>query len=267
MSNSVLSGLRQFAVIDPATDTAVVLTRLTSDSTYEPANIQTESTDGAVYGGRDYNIDIGFYDADSAKLAQLKTWMENDTPVQCVALGIKAVLHWFEPTTISTNSMLNPNARDGASSSRIVLTTQNPLSDIKQGINFLKAAIWRDSFGSYTPPRTIVSAGDPPSASVYGQAIEVTAQTVTVEFPFPFEGATVFGGMDADAAITATIIAKNAAGSTLSSQALSGAGREVGSLTLPANTYSVAFQFVSATADEAANITARIDGITTYTPN
>jgi len=261
----MIGGIKQFAVINPETDEVVVLKNISAESTYDPQIIETEDTTGAMEGGKETNLEIIFYDADSAKISLLNTWMTQNTPVQCSGWGYQGAVMWHEAVTIHNTSELNPNARDGLQASTLRFYSVNPFQDIKVGRNLFKTAAWqptegRQSGGEYEAKRAIES-------SVFdslGTTFDSSATYSGIEFLFPFEGVPITFAVTPEAGRQATprIIAKSST-ATLETEtgAQSNAGERTApiSITTPANTYKIELLVALDAAGEANQATARLD--------
>jgi hypothetical protein len=182
------TGLLQVAIIDPATDDHVIITRPYPDTELTPELIQTETATGSIFGGKDWTPVIVFGSVDDEVLTQLEEWIDEQTPLLFVALFVQSVLFWNVPTALSqANSDLQSNARDGVQSSRVQFTAIAPDPDVYHNQNLLKAILHRNADGrtqptdgSYTPLRA-----DSGTASNFGTT---ASNIVTEEVYFPFEG-------------------------------------------------------------------------------
>jgi hypothetical protein len=262
----MISGIKQIAVI--ANDTVVLCKKLTADSSIAPENIPSDDASGTVWGGKSWVADIGLYDGD---ISQLQQWMISNTEVQVVGLGQQGCWFWYEPTTISENSILNPNARDGLSPSRLILTRVNPLADIGNGVNIFKAVAKTPDSGfptdsAYNPKRAFNAPGD---FFEFGSSLEVDGSFRGIEFLFPFEGVTLNFSLKAGAGETvrARIVAKSDT-TTLATEtgsASSAGGVGSASLVTPAGTYLIELSADGSNAQTATEAVARVDGFTAYT--
>lgn len=256
-----LSGIKAVALINPTNNDTVVLNRIGSESTYTPEITQTETTDGVVYGGGSHTLDITFYDADSAKLSQLREWQSLDTPLIAVAYGLQGNLIWNEPTAMQSLVALTPNAREGASAHSFTMVTFVPNGIVKKGVNVCKAVMWRDNSGSYPVPQLTGA-----NASNYGANFASVLTSATLAFPFPFEGARLSAGFTTSGIISsASLIVKNAAGTTLSTQAFTGSPRSTASVVVPAGGFTVELVTNVSGAGGVNNISIRVDGSTDFT--
>lgn len=245
----LLGGINQFAVINEEEDEVVVLKRISSESTYDPQIIGSETTTGEIEGGADSTLEVVFYDSETEKIDKLTKWMIENVPVQVVGVGYKGALMWYEAVTISNTSNLNPNARDGASTFTLRFISVNPFQDVKVGINLFKAAAYkpdegRQPGGTYQAKRAV---GGAENFSAYGTAYEGGGG---IEFLFPFEGVKLT--FDADASDDLSIIAKSAS-ATLATETDS----EEVELTTPANTYKIELSVASGSVSDAV---CRLDG-------
>jgi len=233
---------------------------------YTPENIATDSTDGQVYGGQSHTLDVQFSDADSALIDQLYDWMDADTELIAVALGLQTNLLWYEPVTINPNSLLNTNARDGVSVNQLIIDSIGDDLDIKVGVNLLKANVFRAVSGNYTPPR--VSSAQTITASNYGATLTASASgSLATDIAFPFDGQRIDFGVDNATGQNMTVQPLDVDGNTIGSAFTSSvvSSRRVGSGTTPAGTAYLRVTLSTSSALAYASITLRVDGRNVFT--
>lgn len=238
--SKVIGGWIRGSLYDPATGDTVQFNRISTDiSEFNFPNVENETATGVIYGGKDIELMIGFLESDG--LAQLKTWLEDGTPLQAFIEGENQNIVWEESEELIFERGVNPNARDGVTvhMAQLVNVSDDPNIDPITNI----AQLSQYSFGG--------SLNDE-------------------EIPMPIEGATVQAGADyaGVTSTTLTIEALDFAGSVLDSTTTSvGAdGRFTASLLLPSNTYKINVEFNSGSDGgiTLSNETVRLDGDSSF---
>lgn len=238
----LIGGWVRSAVYDPANGDTVQFNKLDPESCdFNHPAIQNETASGQIYGGRDIELIVGFFESDG--LAQLKTWQEDGTTVQAVVEGESQDVLFHISEEMDFERGVLANARDGVAGHIVTLIT---VGEAPPAVPILNIASNSDIF-----------TGDSDT------------------FPFPIEGATIKAAADYASVTTPVDLVIEARdygtdgtdGSVLASDTTSvtGAGRFTASVDLPANTYAVFVNFASNTGSATiTNKTIRSDGGTAY---
>ena len=265
MSN-LIGGLKKVCVYDPGSGDRVVLFPISAATTDTPTNpITSDTPTGAVSGGKEYPYTIGFFDGTATASGNpsyselLESWQNNDTPVRAVLLYQNAVRFWNEDTCIDGYIESQAiNARDGVSPFSISLITVRNDPDIYLGINLLWAAMRRGADGTQFADADFVPVRMVPAGDERWRVVPIIRMTVNsgtlgdpgvIKFVFPFPGETVFFGSQTfqdppDSPFR--LIARNYAGTSLGTQTYS---TGIQSFALPANTYTLEFEYTDDGAD------------------
>lgn len=234
----ITHGLRRVAIYDPTTGTTVRGTLEADNSQFERGEVEPDARDatgGAWFAGDVSRLRLRVKDL--SLLSQLETWRAADTRLSAAVEGVSLGILWTETDRLS---MLRPVTVQGRAQGRA---------------DFFDLEMVREGHGEHAIYRLVnlLSHKADASGASYDQSIV-----------FPVAGATVTAAVDNTAASgTLTIIAKNYAGSTLSSASTTLAnGRASASLTLPANTYTVQVTVTSGTS--ISDISLRLDGSTEH---
>ena len=104
----IIDGISDIAVYDPATGTAVEITKVIantfefSKTDYETG--ETSPTGGIPYQGDSSSCSFSFLDPDGSISNQLRIWKQARTRVSFVAIGPSVAVQWYEKDHITLNS-------------------------------------------------------------------------------------------------------------------------------------------------------------------
>ena len=259
-----IQGLLRAVIFDPATGDKVDLRLFSPESAVPVEPRQTETADGAIFGGRFRNIELVFFDLPTGARARLEGWENASTPIQMVALTATGVLFVLEemPVTGFVDS-LNVNARDGVSPYRVAINIEHWPHFVHYGQNFLKAVCKQrsdnrtqtDATALFIPKVRIGGLG----RLVLDEFAAPEGEAVQLKFPFPIPGVQIFVQGDT-----------NAGPSSIAVRQLNFAGTDIGSptgvpttgtvvpITTDANIFSLQFDLP---ADDVSRIQASIRNI------
>lgn len=136
------------SLYDPATGTVVQLNSIHQDSEFSISGADEEDAVGnGVYLGDEATLDLYFYDKEPAKITQLRTWQENETPLRLAAVGTRSNILWNESVAITFQEprSFTPQSR---SVSMIHMSAKGVKLPIWQGKNLLHGAILLKGFSS-----------------------------------------------------------------------------------------------------------------------
>lgn len=235
--SKLIGGWERAAVYDPATGDTVQFNKLSADaSDFNHPNITNETASGQIYGGRDIELIIGFFESDG--ISQLETWMNDGTPIQAVVEGTSQDVLFHESEEPDFERGVLANARDGVAGHVVTLIT---VGETPPAVPILNMASNSDIF-----------SGD--SGTI----------------PYPIEGATIKVAADYSSVSTPVdliIEAQDYGGNTLAADTTSVTGddRFTAELELPADTYQIFVNFVGNSGSASVtDKTIRSDGDTAY---
>lgn len=92
----MFTGIQKISVYDPATGTTVQLNNVAPEGEFSDGKFADESSSGQMlYAGDDASFEFMTLGEESG-LSQIETWMENETEVRLVALGLDQHILWYE---------------------------------------------------------------------------------------------------------------------------------------------------------------------------
>lgn len=199
-----IKAIHRLSLYDPATGDVVLLNRLSTDGGYEKEPIATEVSDGTIFGGYTHTLTAIFFDMPGGARAQLETWEEAGTELNCVGLSDTGAMLWYHPTEMTGFiDSLQTNARDGVSPFQFELTTSVPYADIYTGTNILRAAMKRNDIGrtqydqteKYAPLRVHIRNNASWELENFGITTSGSGTDgVALRFPFPMPNVPFFFG-------------------------------------------------------------------------
>ncbi len=132
-----VGGIRKIAVYDPVLGTTVQLNNIGVEGDFKSEPMSVETAKGTKSYAGD-NFSYNFVSYDESGYDQLKSWMDNQTPVNCVALGIDTHLLWAEDTliTVDMDYKFKVGELNGFS---VKLEKKGGELNIFSGVNILKA--------------------------------------------------------------------------------------------------------------------------------
>ncbi len=130
------TGIQKVSVYDPATGTVVQINNVNPEANFEDALFEVEDGKGRIlFGGRDPSFE--FMSLDLAGFSQLETWMEDETPVRLVTLGVEQHILWYESSlmTVRKNYGAQVGDRNGFT---VKIQSSGGTPNILMGTNLLK---------------------------------------------------------------------------------------------------------------------------------
>lgn len=277
------------SLYDPATGTVVQINRIHQDSEFSFGGSDEEDAAGnGVFNGEEATVDLHFYDNDAAKITQLRTWQEAETPVRLMAVGSKSSIIWDHAVSITLQEpkSFSPLTR---STFMIHMVARGVNLPIWKGENLAYGFVvvqgfetgWQDAnnddlpdgysvagtFGTYSFINEIFDTGNVSSGS---PGLEINR-------PFPVSGVTLTSSGNVqkqhnDAISVSLIQQLNYASSILDTEniAYSGTGRSGGSVKTQPGIYSIIYRCLTLqgplTSDNVQFLdpSLRADGSTDY---
>lgn len=139
-----ITGQKILSVYDPATGTVVQINHIAEDGEFEKKAQYIKNSQGnRMFSGHESRAEFLCYDLSG--LAQLKTWMQNRTPVRFVTYGLDEHILWYEDTYITVDEKIGyqPYKRSGF---RIYFEKSGGVHSIYKGKNILYVAGgWSDA--------------------------------------------------------------------------------------------------------------------------
>lgn len=144
------TGIQKVSVYDPLTGTVVQCNIVSPEGEFSKAPFEIELGNGnMVYGGDDSSFEFTCYELTGYN--QLKAWMENETKVNMVVLGMEEHILWYEPATVSVAKVYGP-AVGGRNGLRIRIYSKGGTQNILVGSNILYLLFnWQDLDDSEAP--------------------------------------------------------------------------------------------------------------------
>ncbi len=153
----IIDGISDIAVYDPATGTAVEITKVLAN-TFEFSKTDFESgevsaTGSAIYQGDSSSCSFSFLDPDGSISNQLRIWKEARTRVSFVAIGPSVAVQWYEKDHITLNpSPLGGMIKGRADRWEFSVSRQGHGShSINRSANLLSYLGWTDSDSDNVP--------------------------------------------------------------------------------------------------------------------
>lgn len=217
-----IKAIHRLSLYDPANGDIVLLNRLATDGGYEKEPIATEVSDGTIFGGYTHTLTAIFFDMPDGARAQLESWEEAGTELNCVGLSGTGALLWYHPTEMTGfMDSLQTNARDGVSPFQFELTTAVPYADIYTGTNILRAAMKRnnatnrtqyDQTELYIPKRRLLNATERYALEDFGIKSTASSGVSQLQFAFPMPNVAFFASTEADSQEQFSLMNKNYSG-------------------------------------------------------
>ncbi len=274
----MISGIKRAAIYDPATGTVVQFNKISPEGEFkicEPIEVES-GKGGTVYAGDDSSVTLKTYDV--SNYSQLETWMDNETPVRMVIEGVEEHILWYESVPL----VVKKNYEGGVgklNSLSITLSKKGGTHNIYALKNLLLGALgaaWptdEDNDGKVDNVTYTTASGSDPdysiSASKYQKISSDGTAIVTgkIEFEFPIQGATLIAAVDLYINMNTfnshTLTVKDFSGSSLTSDTDTSDSNTL-SVTTPANTYKISYEFVnlemSSTATDETQIAVPYTG-------
>lgn len=196
-----IKAIHRLSLYDPTTGDVVLINRLSTNGGYEKEPIGKEVSDGTIFGGYTHTLTAIFFDMPDGARAQLETWEEAGTELNCVGLSGTGALLWYHPTEMTGFvDSLQTNARDGVSPFQFELTTSVPYADIYTGTNILRAAMKRNNDGrtqydqteNYVPERANLIGSERYQLEGFGIKLAGGSGISELRFPFPMPNVSFF---------------------------------------------------------------------------
>lgn len=221
-----IQGLSKISIYDPATQTVAQFNQVKGEGqlVVNPIDADPDSQGGIPYAGDLSELEAMVYDLGAAE-DQVKSWMEDNTPVSAVGYGLQVNFYWFEQSRVR---ILKPNYFGSGQRRRatISMRKEGGIHTIDSVVNLLLNQPWSGN---------------------------------NKKIVYPIEGATLTLSQDTGQAMS--IRALDASDTELESVSGStSGGRDVATITLPAGTYSVECVLGAQNLDAAL----RSDGKTEY---
>ena len=104
----MFTGIQKVSVYDPATGTVVQFDNIAPETEFSNEKFGDENAAGRLlYAGDNDSFEFMTMGEESG-LAQIKTWMEDETPVRLVAYGLEQHLLWYEDSFIHLKKGFDP---------------------------------------------------------------------------------------------------------------------------------------------------------------
>lgn len=138
------TGIQKVSVYDPATGIVVQMNNINPDANFEDANFEVENGIGQLlFSGKDPTLEFMSYDL--AGFTQLETWMEDETPVQLVTLGVEQHILWYESSKITVKKEYGSQV-SGRNGFRVKIQSRGGTPNILMGTNLLQMFFgWQDA--------------------------------------------------------------------------------------------------------------------------
>ena len=129
------AGIQKVSVYDPATGDVVQINNVNPDAEFADGVFEVEDGKGRIlFGGKDPVFE--FMSFDLAGFAQLETWMEDETPVRLVTLGIEQHILWYESSLITVRKNYGAQVA-GRNGYTVKIQSKGGTPNILMGTNIL----------------------------------------------------------------------------------------------------------------------------------
>jgi hypothetical protein len=138
-----VTGQKILSVYDPATGTVVQINTIAEDGEFEKKAQYIKNSQGnRLFSGHESRAEFLCFDLTG--LAQLKTWMQNRTPVRFVTYGLDEHILWYEDTYITVDEKVgySPYKRSGF---RLYFEKSGGVHSIEKGNNIVFASGYKDN--------------------------------------------------------------------------------------------------------------------------
>lgn len=140
----MFTGIQKIAVYDPATGTVVQFNQISPEGEFSDGKFSDETSIGQMlYAGDDASFE--FMVMEETGLSQIKTWMEDETPVRLVSLGLEQHVLWREDSFVILKKGFDP-AVGKRNRHTIRIVKKGVSNNIVVGTNLLQMAYgWVDA--------------------------------------------------------------------------------------------------------------------------
>lgn len=260
----MFTGIQKISVYDPATGTVVQFNHISPEGEFQDGKFADESSSGQMlYAGDDAAFEFMTMGEETG-LSQIKSWMENETPVRLVALGLEQHVLWYEDSFVHLKKGFDP-AVGKRNRHTIRIVKKGISNNIKIGTNLMAMAYgWADAnTNNLADNYSIVGSLNATSFTAGVQRLQTIGVETglvfgpTADLIFPIVGAKLQFSVRVDtltngAALTILARLLNFASGTLASEsALLSVGLK--NFTTPANFYKATLQVLSGSSGGALN--------------